>query len=288
MPVQHNLIYDVGLHQGEDTEFYLASGFTVVGIEADPDLVAYCKKRFAKDISDGRLILLSGAVCDGAAGEFRKFFKTTTRSVWGTVSSDRASQNTELGEQVHEIEVPVISLMDCFVRFGIPYYLKLDIEGMELHCLSQLKSCVDRPNYVSLESNPVSLLTKFEELRILSELGYTRFKLVRQDLIPGTAAPLRSADAGTSPFVFSAHSSGGFGDDARGSWHSRVLIAGVSFFIWVHYIILGERSSAFTARVLQNLRRKRNGPKAGVARAKWFCRLLTPGWHDIHASRECS
>jgi len=33
-----NLIIDVGVHQGEDTEYYLKKGFCVVGIEADPQL----------------------------------------------------------------------------------------------------------------------------------------------------------------------------------------------------------------------------------------------------------
>ena len=36
--MQKDLIYDVGFHRGEDTEFYLAKGFKVVAIEAHPEL----------------------------------------------------------------------------------------------------------------------------------------------------------------------------------------------------------------------------------------------------------
>ena len=32
--LENNLIYDVGLHKGEDSEFYLKKGFRVVAIEA--------------------------------------------------------------------------------------------------------------------------------------------------------------------------------------------------------------------------------------------------------------
>jgi hypothetical protein len=32
------LIYDVGAHKGEDTEFYLIRGFSVIAIEAVPEL----------------------------------------------------------------------------------------------------------------------------------------------------------------------------------------------------------------------------------------------------------
>ena len=34
-----NLIYDVGLHLGEDTEYYLKKGFRVIAFEANPELV---------------------------------------------------------------------------------------------------------------------------------------------------------------------------------------------------------------------------------------------------------
>ena len=34
-----DLIYDVGMHNGADTAFYLAKGFRVVAVEANPELV---------------------------------------------------------------------------------------------------------------------------------------------------------------------------------------------------------------------------------------------------------
>jgi len=38
-----DLVYDVGLHKGEDSAYYLAKGYCVVAFEANPDLVAECK-----------------------------------------------------------------------------------------------------------------------------------------------------------------------------------------------------------------------------------------------------
>jgi len=43
-------IFDVGLHKGEDTEYYLTRGFRVVAIEANPDLVLFCTEKFRKFI----------------------------------------------------------------------------------------------------------------------------------------------------------------------------------------------------------------------------------------------
>ena len=54
-----DLIYDVGMHQGEDTDYYLKKGFRVIAFEAEPNLVASCQKRFEVEIKksparDGR------------------------------------------------------------------------------------------------------------------------------------------------------------------------------------------------------------------------------------------
>lgn len=46
-----DLVYDVGMNRGEDTEFYLKKGYRVVGFEADPLLVDQCRKRFAAELS---------------------------------------------------------------------------------------------------------------------------------------------------------------------------------------------------------------------------------------------
>jgi hypothetical protein len=36
-----NLIFDMGLHKGEDTDFYLRKGFDVVAFEANPFLIEH-------------------------------------------------------------------------------------------------------------------------------------------------------------------------------------------------------------------------------------------------------
>ena len=45
--IYEDLIYDVGLHIGQDTAFYLEKGFRVVAIEANPVLAHQVAVRFA-------------------------------------------------------------------------------------------------------------------------------------------------------------------------------------------------------------------------------------------------
>ena len=59
---KNNLIFDVGMHKGEDTHYYLLKGFDVVAFEADPNLVQFSKRRFKKEIDQKRLIIHYSAI----------------------------------------------------------------------------------------------------------------------------------------------------------------------------------------------------------------------------------
>ena len=63
-PKDKNLIFDVGLHRGEDTEFYLKKGFRVVAFEANPELVALCSQKFMPFMNQGQLNIIQGAIAE--------------------------------------------------------------------------------------------------------------------------------------------------------------------------------------------------------------------------------
>ena len=82
-----DLIYDIGMHKGEDAEFYLLKGFRVVAIEADPDLVESCKDRLEKFITTEQLEIIEGAIVDFEKLEGNQnkisFYKNITNSLCG-------------------------------------------------------------------------------------------------------------------------------------------------------------------------------------------------------------
>ena len=73
--MQKTLIYDVGLHIGEDTDFYLRMGYQVVAIEANGELVANATRRFEDAITRGKLHVIHGAVAPASMGEKVVFYK---------------------------------------------------------------------------------------------------------------------------------------------------------------------------------------------------------------------
>ena len=87
-PFRPDLIYDVGMHRGEDAEFYLKKGYDVVGFEANPDLVASAKNAFAEAIASGRLRIIEGAIVSDPNITHITFFRYDDRSKWGTISDE--------------------------------------------------------------------------------------------------------------------------------------------------------------------------------------------------------
>jgi hypothetical protein len=53
-----SLIFDIGCHEGQDSDFYLRKGFTVVAVEANPALCVQLKQRFSQEIEDGQFTLV--------------------------------------------------------------------------------------------------------------------------------------------------------------------------------------------------------------------------------------
>lgn len=132
-----SIIFDIGMHRGEDTDFYLKKGFTVVGVEANPALVQECRKRFQPQIENGQLHIVGKAIAE-VAGEI-SFFVCNKVSVWGTAEKSWMLRNRKVGQESTKIKVQATTLQDLIAEYGLPRYLKIDIEGSDLICVKALK-----------------------------------------------------------------------------------------------------------------------------------------------------
>ena len=164
-----DLIFDIGMNNGDDAFHYLSRGYRVVAIEADPTLVEQARERFAPAIRSGQLELVNAAI--GPRDETAQFWICDEKREWNSFDRSCASRN---GLPHHAIAVRCRPFRDLLMEYGTPYYLKVDIEGHDLYCLDDLDPA-DLPQYISLEMGP------FETLFRLRQLGYSRFKLITQN-----------------------------------------------------------------------------------------------------------
>lgn len=258
-------IFDVGLHKGEDAEFYLRKGFRVVGIDANADMCAAASERLAEFIASGDLVILNLAIAE-RPGQI-PFYKNAD-STWGTASPRWAERNERFGfPTTEETLVEAVPLAAIVEEYGEPYYIKIDIEGLDLVALKSLAQCSSRPKYISIESDKTSLAALREEFRVFQQLGYDRFKVVPQHEVPRQKPPSIPAEGNYVDHVFKWGSSGLFGEEAPGSWISADEAIETYKRAFLKYQLWGD-DPLIRSRGLQALLRRLFGQA---------------GWHDTHA-----
>jgi len=171
LAMEANLIYDVGMNNGDDTAYYLSRGFRVLAIEANPVFVEQCLRRFKREIGAGMLSILNIGVSDSEGT--CPFWICDEHPEWSSFDRCIASRDNS---NHHQINVCCRRFQSILREFGNPYYLKLDIEGNEICCLRDLPAS-DLPKYVSFEKTDTWAT---DSLTLLNDLGYTGFKLISQ------------------------------------------------------------------------------------------------------------
>jgi FkbM family methyltransferase len=188
-------------------------------------------RRFWKEVETGKLVILNVAVWDEE--EERDFWFCDDMPVWSSVHEHIAGRN---GAKRRKIRVQTTRFKKVLSRFGLPYYLKIDIEGADSLCLRDL----DRhrlPKYISLESEcagsdaPLREDQYLANIRLLKECGYNQFRLVNQNtLIPLSKSNInRVLDAKyrarfrreierKNKWRFPEGSSGPWGEGIPGAW----------------------------------------------------------------------
>jgi FkbM family methyltransferase len=288
-PKYNDLIYDVGMHKGEDSEFYLSKGFRVVAFEANPELVSLCTVRLRRFIDQGRLEIVGGAIVDMntiEAGQKKVgFYKNEQDSAWGTVCDDWTERNSRLGTTSSIIEVDVINFVEVVQENGVPHFLKIDIEGVDLVCLKALRNFQERPDYVSIESDKTSYANIKHEIDTLISLGYDSFQAIEQSAIHLSQSPPNPPREGqyvAQRFAFGC--SGLFGSELNDEWKSRRQILRQYRAILLGYYLLGDDG------ILNRWKFRGSGRLRSLARR--FCSFLTktavPGWYDTHARYHCA
>src|SRR5688572_11446605 len=102
-----DLIFDIGANHGEDTVFYLAKGYRVVAVEANPILAELLHRQFRNEINAGRLVLETCGI-NKTAG-VAKFYRNLTCDHWSSfVESFGARQKTDF----EIVDVPCLTIND--------------------------------------------------------------------------------------------------------------------------------------------------------------------------------
>jgi FkbM family methyltransferase len=271
---RHDLIIDAGMHRGEDTRLYLAKGFNVVAIEANPDLVAAARREFAGEIATGRLRIMGVAIA--AEPGRQRLAVADDITIWSTLSQEFVARNEAQGVRFRHVEVPGVTFQSVLEEVGVPHYLKVDIEGLDMLCVRALRDVPERPDYVSLESsvsvNEASAESVFDELAELWALGYRSFKYVNQQHNARRGSLPRPGRDGHVEGGYSSDSSGPFGEETPGRWQAVDKAYARAQALRAHHNLAGIGGRWAQTRVGRTYRRLRTDV------------LHRPvAWYDLHA-----
>lgn len=266
------LVIDVGMHQGEDTDFYLRRGYRVVGIEANPVLVKDLRSKFSDAIGSGDLVIIDKAVAEEPGSV--DFYINDQVSIWGSIDPAFIERNRRNGKDSSRIvQVPSTTLEKIVADFPGASYIKIDVEGMDLICLRSLSQSTCRPKYISIESAVTSPIDNWlEELNLLQAMGYSGFKYVNQATLSQLNGTSLETEGTPAVYQHATHSSGPFGNETPGEWmsmDSAVEIGG------------GLR------RDFERYSKESSTPRLIVKAHQLFRRLrglpVPKGWYDLHA-----
>jgi len=168
------LIFDVGMHNGNDTAYYLARGYDVVAVEANPEFCKAAEERFAAEIAVGRLIVHNVGIAE-QPGELEFWV-----SDWSEWSSFHKEQATRGGVSAFPVAVRTMRFADLLNKYPAVLFAKIDIERNDTLCIYELERCSSLPTYVSFELS-FEGTEAVTDIQFLTKLGYREFKCIRQN-----------------------------------------------------------------------------------------------------------
>ena len=188
--IKTNLIYDVGMHLGQDTAYYLSLGYDVIAVDAFPEMIENARRPFANELKNGKLLLLNFAMTDKDNDVVN--FHISEKTEWNSINQNISTRQNQKSKS---IQVPTVTLASLFQLYGVPYYCKIDVEGFDDICIQTLRGLPEKPTFISCETECFSENQIVSEndilatLNSLASIGYSKFKLIEQDflspLLPG-------------------------------------------------------------------------------------------------------
>jgi len=167
-----DLVFDIGAHAGNRVRAFAALGCRVVALEPQPDFARLLRAMFARS---PQIVVVEAAVTDvsGLVSLFLSERRPTVTTLATGWRDARAGDPDFAGVRWNRrIEIEATTLADLIERFGVPAFVKIDVEGSEAAVLARL----DRPvPALSFEYLPRALQDVEACLTRLAALGRHQF-----------------------------------------------------------------------------------------------------------------
>ena len=167
-----DLVFDIGAHVGDRIAAFRRLGAHVVAVEPQPALVRTLKLLYGRDRSVtikqsamGRMIGAADLMINVANPTISTASQDFIKAAHGAKGWDRETWN-------RSISVPVTTLDALIAQYGVPSFIKVDVEGFEFEVLSGLTQSIAA---LSFEFTTIQRDVAHQCIERCNALGLVRF-----------------------------------------------------------------------------------------------------------------
>ena len=210
------IIYDFGCHNGSNISYYLLKADIVVAVDANPDLCKLIRVKFKKEIEQQRLIVENCIITHEVTGFEKSFYIFEPLDVCSTIYPETKlfyGDKRLKKSDYKEIKVVQKNVLEILDTYGVPYYIKIDLEHYDHVILNEIFSNNIRPKYISSECHNIQVFNI-----MLSQNDYKYFKLVNGNFPKFVKYRIKDLKGSEIEHKFSDHSAGPCCEDIQGNW----------------------------------------------------------------------
>lgn len=172
-----NLVFDIGANLGETTDIFIKIADKVIAFEPNPKLSDQLKYRFYGD----NVIIDTRGISDSVG---TKKFNLSNAHTVSTLSSDwiNNSRFSNVVDWDVVLDIQTTTLDYIIDEYGVPDYIKIDVEGHEYEVLTAFTKILDN-TIISFEWAEEQKYKIIDTVNYLFDLGYSKFFFTEKDEI---------------------------------------------------------------------------------------------------------
>lgn len=173
------LCFDIGSHHGETAEKLLTEHGASHVICVEPELQNYLllHERFAQE---DRVTCIHAAVTERVG--LVKVSRAAAQDGLSTLMPEQWSQIYPDADLQPPQMCVGITLKTLFASFGVPGYVKVDVEGCEEYVITGMLEARSRPHLLSFEFHGARTQVAVNCLHMLEEMGYSKALCAEEEL----------------------------------------------------------------------------------------------------------
>jgi len=167
-----DLVFDIGAHVGDRIRAFRRLGAHVVALEPQPALFRTLTVLFGRDDAVTLVPSAVGRVAGTATMMINLDNPTTSTLSTDFIEASRGAEGWEAQAWPQSLPVQVTTLDALIGQYGLPSFIKLDVEGFETEALAGLSHGIPA---LSFEFTTIQRAVGLASLERCTALGYTRF-----------------------------------------------------------------------------------------------------------------